>query len=1307
MNSGASSQPPIIVGGGYTLEKLEGTKNYNNWKFAMKMSLIMDGLWNCILGTDTDATRDQRALAKICLNVQSACYAYIREANTSKEAWNNLQAAFEGKSLCRRLSLLRRLLRIKYEDFKSMDDYVSGLVSLVQQLADIGHKVDDEEVAMLLLGGLPIEFDPLVMGMEATHDRLSSETVKARLLSEDYRRVSGEVDTGDTALAVKKTTNHSKKLICHRCGKEGHIKPKCPQFKKEKKKQPKDLSKKDEDKLLLATSFAVGSFDKNSWYIDSGCTTHMSMRRDWFSKCSDHESKEIVIANNQKLHSKGAGNVKVNLKNNSERIITDVIYVPGIAANLLSVNKMTEKGLIVVFDKEKCYIYNKSDCKIQGRSKVSASKINGIYRLDQPNTSSEKLNEESTAMLTTMVSKNIWHKRLAHLSQKNMSKLRKGLATGINFLEDDKLEDCIPCIQGKQKRNSFPTGNIKRAKEKLELIHSDLCGPMSEVTWGGARYLLMFTDDHSRKTFGYVIKSKKQVLEKFIEFKTLVENQTNLRIKKIRTDNGLEYCNYPFENYLKKYGIIHETTVPYTPEQNGVSERMNRTIIEKARSILQDSGLNKKFWGEAVMTAIYVKNRSPTAAIPEATPEELWSGSKIDISNLRVFGCKAYVHIPKELRRKLDPKSKEYVMVGYCEHTKGYRLADLSQAGKVIKARDVIFLENIEKKKTLNSDAESSVNIDMFSSPEEVSMNNEATNVNSDTEDSNEDLDLYQSMDSSWHSDSTDEDDEQKKRNFNTDERPKREARKPCWTKDYVMSTVSFDNVIVDEPQTFKEAISCTFKDKWIDAMKCEYKSLIEKNVWTLVERPKNSNVVKNKWVYKLKRDPSGNIEKFKARLVARGFSQVQGIDFNETFAPVVRYSTLRLLFAIANERDMDINHLDVTTAFLNSNLDECIYMEQPCGFENESKNKVCLLNKSIYGLKQASRTWNQTIHKILTSIGYVRSKCEPCIYIKRNEEVLIIIAIYVDDFFVFSNSKMEKQKLINQLKEEFDVKDLGPVTNCLGMKVNRDRNNGTLNLSQSQYIKNLLTKFGMAEAKPATTPMAVNTKFEKGSKDNNKYPYQQLIGGLLHLAVCTRPDIAYATSILSQFNTCYDDSHWIGAKRILRYLAGTINYGLVFERKEKGIAIYADSDWAGDIIDRRSYSGLVVKFGNCAITWESKKQKPIAMSSAEAEYLSMCNATKEAMFMRNLLSEIHGKANTLLIYNDNQSAQKIISNQQYHNRTKHIDLRYHFIRDAFENGIIDIKYKPTDDMVADALTKPLSSVKHDLYVKELGLRCV
>lgn len=464
---------------------------------------------------------------------------------------------------------------------------------------------------------------------------------------------------------------------------------------------------------------------------------------------------------------------------------------------------------------------------------------------------------------------------------------------------------------------------------------------MSIPSWSGARYLLMFTNEFSRKTFGNVLKFKFEVLNKFKEFKTMTENQLNLRIKRLRTDNGKEYCNESFSSYLKHCGIIHETTIPYNAEQNGVSERNNRTIIEEARTMLEDAGLDRRYWAEAVNTAIYLKNKSPTVAVENATPEELWISNKVNLKHLRVFGCRVLAHIPKELRTKLDPKSKECIMVGYSETSKGYRLTDPKRPGKLIVARSVKFIEHDINYIKTNDSSETTC----LDEPLQL-IQEQNTNVVQDCGSNHE------SDHDSNHEESFDcaNDDVTNTVELRTNPEqggtlPVRNRRPLAWMKDYDASFyVSTD--INSDPEIVQDALNGPLKEEWKKAMRAEYESLLKNNVWELVERPRNHNVIKSKWMFKTKRNASGVFERFKARLVARGFTQKYVVDHKETFSSVVRHSTIRTLFAMANEYDLDTDHVDITTAFLNVDIGETIYMEQPEGFN--VGDKVCLLRKSM-----------------------------------------------------------------------------------------------------------------------------------------------------------------------------------------------------------------------------------------------------------------------------------------------------------------------------------------------------------------------
>lgn len=512
------------------------------------------------------------------------------------------------------------------------------------------------------------------------------------------------------------------------------------------------------------------------------------------------------------------------------------------------------------------------------------------------------------------------------------------------------------------------------------------------------------------------------------------------------------------------------------------------------------------------------------------------------------------------------------------------------------------------------------------------------------------------------------------------------------------------------EPTSFKEAISSPDATEWQKAMKDEYDSLMSNKVWKLVDRPKNTNIVKCKWVFKVKNDAAGNFVRYKARLVARGFTQKEGIDFHDTYSPVVRHSTIRILFSLANEFDLNIDHVDVTTAFLNGNLNEVIYMEQPEGF-GSNNDKVCLLQKSIYGLKQSSRMWNARIHKVLSDNGFIQCKSEPCVYTMKSHNDFVIIALYVDDCYLFYPKDSQcKRKLLDLLESEFDIKNLGPIQNYLGIRVTRDRKIGTLTLDQSVYIKNILKRFNMSECKPVSTPMVLNNKLlkENVTLQDEQYKYRELIGSLMYLSVCTRPDIAFTCSQLSQFNNCFGKTHWLAAKRLLRYLAGTINYGLHYVKSNQLVLnAYTDADWANDFYDRKSYTGFVIKLGSNIINWESRKQQSVSLSSTDSEYMSIADVSKDLCFIKQLLTELVPDVKVhIIVYNDNQSAHKIIENKDIsHKRTKHIDVRYHFIKDLVQKGFMTVKYLCTEKMIADVLTKCLNSKQHCMFRHDLCVR--
>lgn len=422
------------------------------------------------------------------------------------------------------------------------------------------------------------------------------------------------------------------------------------------------------------------------------------------------------------------------------------------------------------------------------------------------------------------------------------------------------------------------------------------------------------------------------------------------------------------------------------------------------------------------------------------------------------------------------------------------------------------------------------------------------------------------------------------------------------------------------EPSNVNEALKSPESKLWETAMIEELNSHKTNNTWQLADLPKGRKAIQNKWVFKIKRDAAGNISKYKARLVAKGFSQRPGIDFNETFSPVIRYDSIRYLLALAVTKKYRIEQMDAITAYLQSDLCEEIFMEQPDAY-TDGTQRVCKLNKAIYGLKQASRQWNQKLDEALKKRGFRKSIADPCIYFSN--DLSIIIAIYVDDFLIFYRHINDLNQTKNFLHSVFKMKDLGEARSCLGMKIHQ--HNDGIDIDQSTYIEDILKRFGMQDCKPMGTPSDTSQKLSANmvNEENDltgKIAYREAVGSLIHLANCTRPDIAFAVNNVSRFNAKHGTEHWGAVKRIFRYLKGTINLKLRFRNDNIGqLYAFCDSDWASDPDKRRSCSGFTVQMANAAISWHSHLQEIVALSSTEAEYIALSECVKQVLWLRKL----------------------------------------------------------------------------------------
>lgn len=559
----------------------------------------------------------------------------------------------------------------------------------------------------------------------------------------------------------------------------------------------------------------------------------------------------------------------------------------------------------------------------------------------------------------------------------------------------------------------------------------------------------------------------------------------------------------------------------------------------------------------------------------------------------------------------------------------------------------------------------------------------------------------------------TEDEDEPEEKTSETPRRSQRNRKPPEYLRDYVT------NLTIEtpgEPMTYEEAKNGPESNLWLQAMKSEYESIIKNNTWELCDLPPEKNLISSKWVFKKKLNENGQT-KYKARLVARGFNQIEGLDYQETYSPVVRFTSLRTLFAHAAQEDLDIYHWDVETAFLHGELEEEIYLKQPEGFAVKGQeNKVLLLKKALYGLKQGSRVWNKRLDSVLKGIPNIQqSKYDLCIYYLTKDNETMILAVFVDDIIVFTNSQSLLLSVKTTLFENFSVRDLGKIKRCFGINVEVDKKNHKIYLDQSDYIESIIKKFGMQECKSVVTPLEPGsiTKTDDSPKSREeierlkKIPYQSIIGSLMYAYQGTRPDLAYAVSTLSKFNNNFDVKLWHMAKRVLRYLQGTKSYKLCYSKQNKSELLgFCDASFASEAEeDRRSVTGYAFKLQNAAISWNCARQATIALSSTEAEYQALTESLKEALWLRNLTIELRIQpVKPITVMCDNKGAIDLAHNASYSKRTKHIDYKHYFIKERIERNEIIVDFVSSENQEADALTKPVSKEKLIKFVTLMGI---
>ena len=666
------------------------------------------------------------------------------------------------------------------------------------------------------------------------------------------------------------------------------------------------------------------------------------------------------------------------------------------------------------------------------------------------------------------------------------------------------------------------------------------------------------------------------------------------------------------------------------------------------------------------------------------TPYEIWFGKTPSLKHVKIWGCPTFVK--KQKTDKLDSRSERGRFVGYPKGSFGYYFY-LPAEQTVVISRDAIFLE-----KQFIQEGGIGRQIELDEAP-----SNEPTDSMEIDQPEPEPVPVIQP--------------------------PRRSGRVSHPPERYGFLHENVHEMFIhgdsshsDDPTTFEEAISDIDSLKWLEAMKSEMDSMYLNQVWDLVDPPEGIIPIGNKWIYKRKIGSDGKVETYKARLVAKGYRQRQGVDYEETFSPVAMLKSIRILLAIAAYHDYEVWQMDVKTAFLNGYIEEDLYMEQPRGFESQDRSKVCKLKRSIYGLKQASRSWNRRFDEAVKSYGFQKNEDEPCVYKKTSGSAITYLVLYVDDILLIGNDIEMLSAVKVWLSNTFSMKDLGEATYILGIRIYRDRARRLIGLSQSLYLEKVLKRFNMEDSKKGLLPVRHGIHLSKGMSPKTpderermaKVPYASAIGSLMYAMLCTRPDIAYAVSVTSRFQSDPGMEHWTAVKAILKYLRRTKDLVLIYGGGELKLDGFTDSDFQSDVDDRKSISGFVFICNGGAVTWKSSKQATTADSTTEAEYIAASDAAKEAVWIKKFVTElgvVPSIESPVSLYCDNNGAIAQAKEPRSHQKSKHIERKYHIIRDIVGRGDVAVQKVASADNVADPLTKPMSQQQLDKHLEKMGLR--
>ncbi|GAU24937.1 hypothetical protein TSUD_311720 [Trifolium subterraneum] len=1079
---------------------------YDHWAELMENLLRSKDLWSLIetgiivapenptpeqtLAAAESRLKDLKVKNYLFQSIDRSILETILDRSTSRQIWESMRQKFQGSNRVKRAQLqtLRREFEVLWmKEDESVNDFFSRTLVIANKMTAHGESLDQSQIVEKILRSMSAKFEYVVCSIEQSCDTttMSIDELQSSLLVHEGRMNHHKAKQEEQALKI---TNLGRGNGNSR-GRGRNSSRGCGRGRNTISKEHVECYK----------CHKLGHYQNE-------CPT-WEENANFAYEFNEHE--EILLMTQQHTHTNTSDQVWFVDSGCSNHMIGTKEWLFNFDDKFRETVKLGDNSTMQVMGKGNVKLY------LAGQVTV----ISDVYYLTDLKNNLLSIGQLQQKNLTIVFSKDvckIFHegKGLIVTTQMTVNRMYGHLSfKGLNTLAKREMVKGLPMV-----------------KDNQTVCSDYICGPINPTSNGGSKYFITFTDDLTRKTWTYPLKDKASAFDCFKKFKALIEKESDCTIKCLRTDRGGEFTSSKFNEFCSEHGIKRQLTAAYTPQQNGVSERKNKTLLNMVRSMLVGKYVPKLFWPEAVVWATYVINRSPTLSVKDVTPEEAWSGTKPSVSHFKIFGCIGYVHVPEAQRKKLDPKGIKCVHLGVSEESKAYQLYDPIQK-KIIISRD------LEEETISEYEQETTPEIDDQGINIENEQGHEETEEDNDSDEGN---------------------------NGATRQLPPRTRNPPGWVHDYVTNLEDSDidqmqNLVVfcdnSDPHTYEEASKMAV---WRKAMDQEIEFIERNDTWELVTLSREAKRISVKWIFKTKYNENGEIEKYKARLVAKGYSQQHGIDFNEVFAPVARWDTIRTILAVAASQGWFVYQFDVKSAFLHGELQENVYIDQPPGY-GRGDGMVYKLKKALYGLKQAPRAWYSKIESYFVQENFVKCPHEHTLFVKQDKDgSILIVSLYVDDLIFTGNNEAMFESFKKSMKSQFAMTDLGKM----------------------RYME--------------------------------------------------RPT----------------EIHLAAAKRVLRYLKGSLDFGILYKTNcELTLEGWSDSDYAGDLDDRKNTSGYVFMIGSSPISWSSKKQTIVTLSTTEAEYVSAASCACQAIWLRRILEQLKQPQGCTTIQCDNISSIKLSKN--------------------------------------------------------------